>query len=72
MERVTPRESSKGHRLTSVAQCRDPRMLGHRFSDRGVQAAVQRIELFHGGRRLLFKREPGNRPTNVAVVMDHL
>src|SRR5690349_19546471 len=47
-------------------------MLGHRFSDRGIEAAVQRMKLLHTDRRLLFDRELRHRLADVAIVMDDL
>ena len=50
----------------------EPAMLRDRFSDRGVEAAVQGMKLFDGDRRALLDRDLGDRLADVAVVVDHL
>ena len=47
-------------------------MLGHRFSNRDVETAVQSMELLNGNWRVLFHSELGDDLTHVAVVVDHL
>ena len=52
--------------------CDEPGVLRDRFSNRHVEATIQRMKLFQGDWRLLLERDLGDRLTNVTVVVDHL
>ena len=52
--------------------CDEPGVLRDRFSDRHVEATIQRMKLFDGDRCVLLERDLGDRLANVTVVVDHL
>ena len=60
------------HFLRRPFLCRQPRMLSDRFCDRGIEAAVQCVELFDADGCLPLERDFGDRLADVAVVVNDL
>ena len=52
--------------------CREPRVLCHCFSDRRVEASVQRMKFFDGDRRVLLDRDLGDDLADITVVVNDL
>ena len=52
--------------------CDEPGVLCDRFSNRRVEATIQRMKLFNADWCLLLERDLGDHLTNVPVVVDHL
>jgi hypothetical protein len=60
------------HFLLGPSLCHEPRVLGDRFSDRRVQAPVQRMKLLDGDRCVLLDCDLGDGLADVSVVVDDL
>jgi hypothetical protein len=58
--------------LGGVRICGNPGVLGHRFGDRRVEAAIQGVELVGGDRDPLLDGQFGDRLADLAVVVDDL
>ena len=52
--------------------CDEAGVLRDRFSDRRVEATVQRMKLFDGDGRVLLECDLGDGLANVTVIVDHL